>query len=89
MWAQKSDIYQQVAAIQLRHEYSIAPSMSRTGVRVGLDMYGGEDSELYDVLDALRNQYPFVAPAVYGEMTKDIDDLRVVAGLREIALAKW
>ena len=79
------DIYQQVAAVQLRHEYSIAPSDKQDwGARVGLDLYGGEDSELYDIPEFIstRNQYPFLAPAVYGEVTKDIDDLRFVAGLR-------
>ena len=79
------DIYQQVASLQLRHEYSIAPSDERDwGARIGADIYGGEDSELYDIPDFIttRNQYPFFAPGLYGEMTKDITDLRLVMGLR-------
>jgi len=79
------DVYQQLASIQLRHEHSLTPSDGQPwGMRVGVDILSGEDSSLFKIPDLInqRDRYPFIAPGIYGEVTRDLEQLRVVAGLR-------
>ena len=83
------DIYQQLLSVQIRHEYSLQPSDTRDwGTRFGVDLFGGEDSALYDIPDIFsqQNQFPFFAPAIYGEYTKNLGNLRIVSGLRTDAM---
>lgn len=78
----------ELRSAQLRHEYSLIPNPENLwGFRTGIDILGGRDSTLIQIPDIETEEslFPFISPALYGEVTRDINDFRAIMGLRSDA----
>ena len=75
----------ELLSAQVRHEYSLIPNAENLwGFRTGIDILGGRDSTFIQIPDIETEEsiFPFISPALYGEATRDIGDLRAIVGLR-------
>ena len=81
--------YEQVASVSVREEWRRPDSADQLGYRVGLDLWTGREVFVYDLAYAVPMETPFeagttpfLAPALYGELTARLGPLTATPGLR-------
>jgi len=76
---------EQVASVSLRDEWRREGDPDQLGYRVGLDVWAGREVFVYDIESYgpfEAGATPFLAPAVYGELTARFGPLTATPGLR-------
>lgn len=76
---------EQVASVSAREEWRRPDTADQLGVRVGLDVWAGREMFVYDVESYgpfEAGSTPFLAPALYGEVTAQLGSWSITPGLR-------